>query len=363
MKTILRTLPVTILQSLVLPLALAQSPAANDLYSFSSGWRTNSHSELDLISLLRCDDTHWSPRPRIEGPESLGGYAMTYDSGRGVTVLFLGIEILGLGVLSETWEWDGTNWALRDTDTIPKRLGAELAYDAARGVTILFGGQAVAVDDQTPVEVFSDVWAWDGNSWTDKAPVEDTPGPRVGHAMVYDVSEECIVMFGGQSTNLFLLTPSLQDTWAWNGTAWEALTPATSPTARSLHEIVYDTARNCAVLFGGREGTTVLGDTWEWDGNNWTQATPVTSPPSRRAHGMAFNAESGSTILFGGELGQVFAQDTWTWDGNNWTEIHPGNAPESTAWEMSHDTARGETLLFLLEDLWVFEDEAACGDQ
>src|SRR5258708_2122705 len=53
--------------------------------------------------------------------------------------------------------------------------------------------------------------------------------------------------------------------------------------------MVYDTARQQIVLFGGyRAGT--LNETYLWNGTNWTQASPFTLPGSRYAHAMAYDA-------------------------------------------------------------------------
>src|SRR5262245_10460881 len=60
-------------------------------------------------------------------------HAMAYDSVRGVTVLFGGID-------AETWEWNGSSWSFRSI-TGPSWRGAHaMAFDSARGVTVLFGG-------------------------------------------------------------------------------------------------------------------------------------------------------------------------------------------------------------------------------
>ena len=59
--------------------------------------------------------------------------AMTYDSLRGVVVLFNGLD---------TWTWDGSKWTLKQPATKPpQRNGHAMAFDSARGVVVLFGGE------------------------------------------------------------------------------------------------------------------------------------------------------------------------------------------------------------------------------
>jgi hypothetical protein len=80
---------------------------------------------------------------------------MAYDSARGVTVLFGGYK----GSLDgETWEYDGTAWALRAYTGPSPRSGHGMAYDPAGEVTLLYGGFDGANSDET--------WAWDGQEWT-----------------------------------------------------------------------------------------------------------------------------------------------------------------------------------------------------
>jgi len=86
---------------------------------------------------------------------------MTYDSGRGVTVLFGGDA--GYTVYDDTWEWDGTNWTQRSPANKPTmRQDQALAYDSGRGVTVLFGGHE-------PYTVLDDTWEYAlcaANCWT-----------------------------------------------------------------------------------------------------------------------------------------------------------------------------------------------------
>ena len=74
---------------------------------------------------------------------------MTYDSARGVVVLFGGCyyyyDPLGMpmvGWYGDTWEWDGTEWKeIEDLSFRPSsRDSHAMTYDSARGVSVLFGG-------------------------------------------------------------------------------------------------------------------------------------------------------------------------------------------------------------------------------
>ena len=112
------------------------------------------------------------------------------------------------------------------------------------------------------------------------------------------------MLFGGTGPS-----GNLADTWLWNGANWEQQIPATSPSARDLHNMTFNPDLNVVVLFGGGGG---LSDTWTWDGGTWTQITPATVPPQRYAFSMDFDAAADAVVLFGGFTANGPAiNDTW----------------------------------------------------
>lgn len=177
---------------------------------------------------------------------------MAFDSQRGVMVLFGGQTSNGF-IRSDTWEFGEATWTQRSASgPPPARWIHRMAYDSVRGVTVMFGGAA-------PNSLLADTWEWDGTTWTENT----TPGPpaRYGHAMAFDSANEVAVLFGGQSGIPFG-QGVLGDTWTYDGTAWTQL-QISGPSPRSFVKIVYDSARNRIVLFGGWNGTQMVDDTWE----------------------------------------------------------------------------------------------------
>ena len=70
------------------------------------------------------------------------------------------------------------------------------------------------------------------------------------------------------------------------------------PTARTDHTMVYDSARQRVVLFGGADDFgNVLHDTWEWDGIEWTR-TGRDHPPARMNHAMVYDSLRNLTVRF-----------------------------------------------------------------
>lgn len=108
--------------------------------------------------------------------------------------------------------------------------------------------------------------------------------------------------------------------------------------------VVYDSARNELVAFGGQlfSPTVEIDHTYTFDGVSWNRKRPGVSPPARDGAAMAYDATFDKTIIYGGS----YKNDCWLWDGSEWTELAP---PDLTTYfeqfGMVHDKARGETLL------------------
>jgi hypothetical protein len=79
--------------------------------------------------------------------------------------------------------------------------------------------------------------------------------------MAYDSDRHVVVLFGGQIGFNFG-QGVLGDTWEYDGGSWTQV-PITGPAPRTFVKMVYDSARQRMVLFGGYNGTTTVNDTWE----------------------------------------------------------------------------------------------------
>jgi len=141
--------------------------------------------------------------------------------------------------------------------------------------------------------------------------------------MAYDVATSQLILFGGFAAGI------LNDTWVWNGRAWQQVADASDPgctttctsgpSVRGYANMAYDAATSQLVLFGGR--SPERGDTWIWNGSGWTELFPAVSPVARDSAAMAYDPESQSLVLFGGDDGTHILNDTWTWNGSTWTQV------------------------------------------
>jgi hypothetical protein len=116
------------------------------------------------------------------------------------------------------------------------------------------------------------------------------------------------------------------ESWAWNGTAWQQLSPANTPLGRARHMMAFDLGRQVTVLFGGRQNlwqpNSALAETWEYHAGDWHLVIPITSPPGLTDAAMAHLPAVGLTVLFGGaDNGGVAHDETWTYDGLTWLPV------------------------------------------
>jgi hypothetical protein len=172
-----------------------------------------------------------------------------------------------------------------------------MAYDSARGVTVLYGGFDGAYSDET--------WEWDGETWAPRE-VEGGPGPRIGHAMAYNVDRAAMVLFGGNHGS-----QRFDDTWEWDGASWTER-DVSGPVARRGHAMIYDRGRATVVLFGGLNDPSRLDDTWALTDDRWT-LVETCGPSGRHGHAMAYDDDRWKTVLFGGDAG-AFSSETWEMD-------------------------------------------------
>ena len=146
--------------------------------------------------------------------------------------------------------------------------------------------------------------------WT-QVTTASSPSARSSHAMVYDSARGKVVLYGGFDNNFNYDN----ETWEYDGVDWTQVTTASSPSARYRHAMVYDSARGKVVLFGGW-ASGYLNDTWEYDGVNWTQVTTTSSPSGRWKHTMTYDSARGQVVMFGGIGSTSFLNDTWEYDAN-----------------------------------------------
>tara|TARA_R110002096_G_scaffold106798_1_gene234583 strand:+ start:1591 stop:3180 length:1590 start_codon:yes stop_codon:yes gene_type:complete len=118
------------------------------------------------------------------------------------------------------------------------------------------------------------------------------------------------------------------DVWEYDpGTnGWTDVTPAGgNPTARYHAAMAFDPITGGLLLFGGTDGTNVLGDTWLFASGSWVQLNPATVPPARTQPSLATRTDFHDVFLCGGIDGSIRHLDAWAWTGADWQLLNDGS--------------------------------------
>jgi hypothetical protein len=274
----------------------------------------------------------------------------------GSLAMLWGTDIATGQTATQAWRFQNGTWSLQAGPLPSHRYEASIGYDALHQQAVLFGGSENGFDRD-------DTWLWNGTSWTQANP-PIRPSPRVGAAMAFDHRRGVVVLFGGIATPTSTI---LADTWEWNGSVWQLLTPPVSPPARAYENMAFDPVNGSVLLYGGYTYNgpqlQVFNDTWTFDGNQWLQQQPATSPSSRTNAGMVTDLRRQRIVLLGGQTFDPFA---WEWDGAQWSpRYQPGPGPR-TSFGITYDAVARRVVvagggvqypggIYWQNDTWSFQ--------
>lgn len=252
---------------------------------------------------------HPQPAPASSGRTTIGkppgrsGAALADDPVHGVVVMF------GGGDRNDTWLWNGSIWTQALPEHSPSsQTGAAFVWDPVHHVDLLFGR--------------GETWTWNGADWTQLAPANSPPA-RDYARIAFDVARGKAVLFGGFE--------HFNDAWTWDGSTWTQQHPATMPPGLTEatpvpEQMAYDPIHQVVVMVDqaihGAYTADWTMETWVWDGSNWNHLSPAAKLPPRDGSGTAFDPATGLTVWAGGlAYGNGDASSTWGWDGTNWKVI------------------------------------------
>lgn len=183
-------------------------------------------------------------------------------------------------------------------------------------------------------------------------------------------------LLGAAALLAFALPAFAQGTWTQDG-----------PLARYYTSVVYDSAIDQMIVFGGYTGTAPLNDVWSVPGvvkagqlttttaYHWVQNFPTgTAPAARFGHGAAYDSVSNRMIVFGGASSNTSCfNDFWLLDDANaasgtpsWVqEVAAGTPPTARRnFVAQYDTSSNSLVVFggsncasgYLSDVWVLND-------
>lgn len=190
------------------------------------------------------------------------------------------------------------------------------------------------------------------------------PAARTGARMVYDGARDRAVLFGGVGVYSTPDRGEHRDTWEWTGARWLRRDSRQAPPHRHRHAMVVDSRRGRVVLFGGEGSSSsdLRGDTWEWDGDQWTERTMTSAPSPRADAAMAYDSARGVVVLFGGETARGREDDTWLYDGAAWRQATPARRPPARDGAAMAWDPRSRRVLLVggsgRTDTWTWDGES-----
>jgi hypothetical protein len=151
--------------------------------------------------------------------------------------------------------------------------------------------------------------------------------------------------------------------WRYDNGAWSVITSTTSsPPARTLAAMTYDSDQNRLLLFGGRDASgRILDDFWIFDLNTaqWSQITDPAGPPARMAHTLTYDPDTGEVILVGGVVkgGLIPSSQVWHYhDQTGWLEIEQQTPLPPWAYhQVVYDQANHRLILVAAGEVWKYE--------
>jgi hypothetical protein len=285
------------------------------------------------------------------GPAARWDHTLAADDAAKRLVLFGGRDAAG-GALDDTWLYDLADraWMRVDVPGPAPRFGHAVTVDQKARRLILFGGQSGDV-------FYNDTWIFDlaAGTWTQIDTGEGTaPTMRYGLPAVLDGTNRFIISHG------FSFEGRFDDTWALDLASglWSEISPdagATRPLKRCLHEMAWHPATATLLLYGGCSsgfGPCPQGDLWQFNPESraWTELTPADGPAARSNPSMVSDRNGERFILIDGLTDAGYSSEIWTGalDGGTFTwkaATAGGDAPSPRA---SHDAVltRGDVYLF-----------------
>ncbi|MFO1077248.1 MAG: hypothetical protein U1E73_05925 [Planctomycetota bacterium] len=271
------------------------------------------------VQVSQWNGTVFAAVPTTSAPPSRSQSQPVFDTSLQRLVLHGGFDDFASRQLMDTWDWDGTQWSLRESPPALRQLQNaydNVAYDRARDRVVVFQTNQYGTNE-------AGVREWDGRAWQ-RGPSQ--PMPTGAGPLVYDSLRHRIVLTTSASGPNVL-------TYAYDGSGWTQLVTAHAPTDRPGHDAAYDEAHDRVVLYGG--GVFPNSETWLFDGTDWQLATPATSPPLAAGHRLAYDAVRQQVVMF------LTNAQTWIWDGVNWSQhATPAGLSTRIGFAMAWDPTR-----------------------
>jgi len=160
-----------------------------------------------------------------------------------------------------------------------------------------------------------------------------SPPARSHYALAFIDDLNSVLIYGGDNAVVIF-----NDTWLFNldNLTWQKLNLTTSPPPLWSHDMVYDSANQRVILFGGSpepydcctwNASNLSAETWEFDYSTsiWSKLITADSPSPRKEHSMVYDSDRGEIYLYGGKFTHYVDGQTWVFNYQSltWTQKFP----------------------------------------
>jgi len=277
----------------------------------------------------------WTQMKPPSGPTVREYAEMAYDAKADRVILFGGAAVTGGNtvVLADTWAYDYNTNTWTEMANGPANYGwGSIVYDDKADRIILYGGT------DSFYNFSPDTWAYDynTNTWTDMKP-RTSPPARNNQILVYDDKANRVIMWGGDTGWESGTAPKDESVWSYDydTNKWKEIKPHGTelwPDCRDFAAAAYDSKSDRMIMSGGyyQVGTD---ETWAYDfkTNTWTKLEPNTAGGHLSGSAMVYSSAANRFILFGGLVGlsdnYIYTGKTWSYDfnTNTWTDVTPNH--------------------------------------
>ena len=249
---------------------LTYIPERHQLFMYG-GW--SQEDRVDGTYLFDFATSTWTElHPSIQ-PSSRSDASIAYDPENDVIVLYSGY-LQNDTHTRDTWIYSFTeeNWIKQHPENTPLgQYGHYMVYAEETGQLLMYPGHW---STGTGEHGFGgNIWEYNvaEKTWIEHPSTATPPGRYWGH-LVYDSTENRLILFGGNGV------VDYDDTWTYDieTRTWEKATQTVKPSKRGCQAMAYDPQNNVVVVFGGFDNGQSLGDTWILDCETLTWSQPET---------------------------------------------------------------------------------------
>ena len=262
------------------------------------------------------------PLPEAPRPGKRSDVSTVADPGTGTLVLFGGddgaiiAQMPSPNYLGDTWVLDPTSGWTEVTSAGPPARGRYAVAHHPAGQMWMFGGRSGIGS----AALFADLWSFDFQSQTWSQLSDGTSGPasRWLSAAAYDAEGERLIVYGGARSAAPL--EGLTDIWSFDGSTWSQLTATgTAPSPRAYVAYTHDTSRNRLIIYAGLESILASGftDLYALDLGTMTWSLlhdGVGGPSARFWSTKSYDAATERYLVFGCHVDPGVDNDGWSLD-------------------------------------------------